>query len=121
MTPQTPSGRAANPHRRRTPCCSIEAHRWLVEHDGYDDATEQVLDALEAAVNKLPDASFGPYGGSYVPGHINKSAVAATATTLADFCPDRHEHTPPGGKGYVATVHPACGLAVVYVRKPRRG
>lgn len=45
------------------------------------------------------------------------TSVAATASTLADFCPDRHEHTPTGGKGYVATVHPSCGLAVVWVRK----
>lgn len=49
------------------------------------------------------------------------ASVAATATTLAGFCPDRHEHTPTGGKGYVATVHPPCGLAVVWVKRARRG
>jgi hypothetical protein len=49
------------------------------------------------------------------------ASVAAAATTLADFCPDRAEHTPPQDKRrYEATVHPTCGLEVVWVRKAGR-
>jgi hypothetical protein len=48
-------------------------------------------------------------------------AVAAAASTLADLCPDRHEHTPPQDpRRYEKAVHAACGLEVVWVRKARR-
>ncbi len=51
---------------------------------------------------------------------VRVRASEATGTTLADFCPRRQEHTPPGDKRrYVATIHPTCGLAVVWVRKAR--
>jgi hypothetical protein len=44
----------------------------------------------------------------------------ATATTLADFCPQRAEHTPPANpRRYEATVHAVCGLAVIWRRKRR--
>jgi hypothetical protein len=49
-------------------------------------------------------------------------AVAAAASTLADLCRDRLEHTTPQDpRRYEKTVHPTCGLEVVWVRKARRG
>jgi len=51
---------------------------------------------------------------------VRVRASEAAGTTLADFCPRRQEHTAPGDKRrYEATIHPTCGLAVVYVRKAK--
>lgn len=50
------------------------------------------------------------------------ASVAAATRNLADYCPQRAEHTVPmNRRRYVAMVHGPCGLAVVWVRKAGRG